>query len=634
LSDGTRRLAAIVFTDIVGYAALTQTNEPLAMKLLDKHRELIRPIFPKYSGREVKTIGDGFLVEFDSALEAAECAVELQKTLHEHNESAKDKLPVRVGIHVGDVIHKDGDVYGDAVNIASRIEPLAMGGGICLSGQVYDQVRNKIPYRLIKLQPKELKNIMYQIDAYKLELPWEREEMNPRTERDKHRLAVLPLANMSADPNDEYFADGMTEELISAVSGISGLNVISRTSVMGYKGKERKIAEVGDELNVGTVLEGSVRRSGNRLRVTAQLIDVEEDRHLWSEKYDRELDDIFKIQDDIAGKIAQALRVRLVSFQEGKKRTENIEAYTLYLKGRFLWNKRSKEGVLAAMKLFEEAIRIDPKYARAYSGLADAYFIASDFDFMDREDGLAKAKEMVVKALELDDTLAEAHASLGINLIHDLRYDEAQRELRRAIQLDPGYATAHHWYSLCLMDLGGLTEAIDEIEKAHESDPLSPVIEGARAEEIAHSGRLDEAIRIIDRLIEREPTLSRAYILRSYFFSLKRMKQNAYADIETFYKLDQDEEYYKLVVACTAGWFGDKEKANRLMQGQHSPRYSGTVALCYAILGERDEFFRQMNRADALREFRVRFLRYSPLYDKVRSDPRFPEIFKRLGLPY
>ncbi len=642
MSDGSRRLAAILFTDIVGWTALTQSNEPLAMKLLEKHRELIRPSFPKHSGREVKTIGDAFLVEFDSALEATECAVEMQSTLHEYNQGAKETVLVRVGIHVGDVIHRDGDVYGDAVNIASRIEPLASGGGICISEQVYDQVRKKIPYKLVKLQPKELKNVTFQIDVYKLELPWENEAMNPGAKHDKHRLAVLPLTNMSADPADEYFADGMTEELISAVSNISDLSVISRTSVMEYKGKGRKIAEVGDELNVGTVVEGSVRRAGNRLRVTVQLIDVGEDRHLWSEKYDRELDDVFKIQDDIAGKIAQALRVKLVSIQEsGRGQTENMEAYTLYLKGRFLWNKRTKEGVLEALNLFREAIKIDANYARAYSGLADAYHIAAYYEFMDWVDGFAKSKEAVIKALELDDTLAEAHASFGVNLLYDLRYDEAQRELRRAIELNPGYATAHHWYSLCLMEFGKRNEAVDEITKAHESDPLSPIIKIVLANETASSGRLDEALAILDRLLKSEPTFSPAYSSRSHIFALKKIRDRSFADWEahTVWHKMQDEEKHKLGFAWLYAWFGDRDKAVQLVQevmqkAEVSSKYPELVAACYAVLGERDKFFAWVDKAINKRQFSVSPLRYSPFYDKVRNDPRFPEIFKRLGLPY
>ncbi len=427
-----------MFTDMVGYTALTQTDEPQALSLLETQRNLMQPVLSKHGGRKVKTMGDGSLIEFGSALQATESAVEIQKVLHEYNEARLVKLSVRIGIHVGDVVHTDGDIFGDAVNIASRIEPLAGPGGICISEQVYDQVRNKIPYKLTKLQPKELKNVAFQIDTYKVELPWEGGGMNPGAEHDTHRLAVLPLTNMSSDSEDEYFADGMTEELIAAVSKIRELNVISRTSVMEYKGKGRRIAEVGDELNVGTVLEGSVRRAGNRLRITVQLIDVADDRHLWSEKYDRELDDVFKVQDDIAGKIAEALRVTFKALPETiHKQTENIEAYTLYLKGRFFWNKRRKDGILEAIKLFQAATRIDPAYARAYSGLADAYNIALIYGFMDDTEARPKGRDATMRALELDDTLPEAHASPGLMLFDDLRYQEAQQELRKAMELNP-----------------------------------------------------------------------------------------------------------------------------------------------------------------------------------------------------
>ncbi|MGD0478302.1 MAG: adenylate/guanylate cyclase domain-containing protein [Nitrososphaerales archaeon] len=639
MSQSERRLAAIMFTDIVGYTALTQRDESLAMKLLERHRELIRPVFSKHSGREVKTIGDAFLVEFDSALEATECAVEMQKTLHEFNETATNRVLVRVGVHVGDVIHRDGDVYGDAVNIASRIEPLASAGGICISEQVFDQVRNKVPYELVKLQPRELKNVAFQIDVYKLDLPWEA-GMRPESEYDKHRLAVLPFANISPDPNDEYLADGMTEELITAMSQLQGLQVLARTSVMNYKGGGTKLSTIGDELRVGTVLEGSVRKAGNRVRVTAQLIDVPTESHVWSDKYDRELDDIFAIQSDIANKIAEALRVRLAPVQRpAGKHAEIIEAYTLYLKGRFYWNKRDKEGVLGSLKLFQAAIGMDPDYARAYSGLADAYYIAATYGFIDTAEGLAKSNEAAMKALELNDMLAEAHASLGVNLYGDLRYEEAQRELRRAIELNPSYASAHHWYSLCLQDMGRAKEAMEEIEKAHELDPLSPVITLNVGGAHAYYGRLDEAIAILDKLIENEPAFANSYLYRSYGFMLKGMKERAYADLEAFRKLARDEDRYKWAHAILYGWFGEGEKALPMIEELiqkvgNSSILESDIAACYAVLGDRDEFFNWIDKAISAKMITVVELRSSPLYDKVREDPRFPEIFKKLGLPY
>ena len=273
-----------MFTDLVGYTAITQSNESLALKMLDRHRELVRPVLSRFGGREIKTIGDAFLVEFNSALEAAECAFEIQKTLHEFRDNTSDQINVRIGIHVGDVIHSHGDVYGDAVNIASRIEPLAKGGGICISGQVYDQIRNKIPYKIAKIETGPLKNVAQSIEVYRFELPWEKIEERP-IELPANRIAVLPFVNISPDPNDEFFADGLTEELIANLSLVKGLKIIARTSVMNYKKKEKNVSEIGKELGVGTIVEGSVRKAANRIRVTVQVIDVNTEEHLWASNY-------------------------------------------------------------------------------------------------------------------------------------------------------------------------------------------------------------------------------------------------------------------------------------------------------------------------------------------------------------
>jgi class 3 adenylate cyclase len=272
LAQAERRLAAIMFTDIVGYTALTQSNEALALELLKRHRELIRPALSRHGGREVKTMGDAFLVEFASALEAIECAMEMQKILHEYNRVSNDKLKVRIGIHVGDVVHTENDEYGDAVNIASRIEPLAQGGEICISEHVYGQVRNKVSYPMVKLPGQNLKNVEFPIDVYKMVLPVD--QARPDSIAPTSRIAVLPLTNISLDPKDGYFADGMTEELITALSQVQGLRVIARTSVENYRARDKRVSQIGKELEVGSVMEGSVRMAGDRLRITVQLIDA------------------------------------------------------------------------------------------------------------------------------------------------------------------------------------------------------------------------------------------------------------------------------------------------------------------------------------------------------------------------
>jgi adenylate cyclase len=266
-----RKLAAIMFTDIVGFTALSQSDEAQALEVLERHNRLLRPFFPKFNGREIKTIGDSFLVEFDSALDGTNCAIEIQKFLHDYNISTREdwKIKLRIGIHLGDVVRRGEDIVGDAVNIASRIEPLAEPEGVCVSEQVFDQVHNKISYAVEQLDTTELKNVRFQTNVYSILLPWKgRVSLSAErktAELDRLRVAVLPFSSMSPDPNDEYFADGMTEELISTMSKISGLSVIARTSVMGYKGeKKKKIHEIASELDAGTILEGSVRKAGDQ----------------------------------------------------------------------------------------------------------------------------------------------------------------------------------------------------------------------------------------------------------------------------------------------------------------------------------------------------------------------------------
>jgi adenylate cyclase len=643
MSQSERRLAAIMYTDMVGYTALGQRDESLSLAIVEAQQKVLGPVLARHSGRVVKTMGDAFLVEFTNALEAARCAYDVQRSVREFNLalSSEKRIHLRVGIHLGDVVEKEGDIFGDAVNVASRIEPLAVDGGVCITQQVYDQVKNKLDVPLVSKGKMNLKNVSEPVEVYRMVMPWEKEGEGV-SRADEHRIAVLPFVNFSPDPDDEFFADGMTEEIISTVSGISDLSVISRTSVMGYKGTTKRVREIGRELEVGSVLEGSFRKAGNRIRVTTQLIDVAGDKHLWAQSYDRELDDIFKVQDDIAGKIAGALRVRFATAQGPvRKRTESIEAYTLYLKGRSLWNKRDKEGVLESLKLFQEAVKIDPDYARAYSGLADAYYIAASNGFMERTDGLAKSKEAVTKALELDDALAEAHASLGINLHGDLRYEEALRELRRAIELNPSYASAHHWYSLCLSAMGRIKEGDEEMEKARELDPLSQVITLNVGATNLVNGRLDEAFAIYDKLIENDPTYANAYWARALYFMYKGMKERALADVEASNKLTPDEEdVNKIGLAFLYAWFGEREKALPLIEelipkvGKSSVPELG-IASCYAVLGDTDEFFKWVDKAIAAKRIDLGSLRApNPFYDKMREDPRFPEIFKKLGLPY
>jgi adenylate cyclase len=440
MSGEQRRLAAIMFTDLVGYTALTQKNEALAMQLLEEHRRIVRPLFPKHSGREVKTIGDAFLVEFGSALEATRCAFDIQQSLSELNSgrSPDKRVLLRVGIHLGDVIHDQNDVYGDAVNIASRIEPLASPGGICVSEQVYDQIKNKFEFPLSSLGEKNLKNVGEPVEVFRVILPWEKKSES-ESSLEKTRLAVLPFTNMSPDPNDQYFADGITEEIISIVSGISGLSVISRTSVMGYKGTTKKLGEIGRELDVGSILEGSFRKAGNRIRVTAQLIDVAGDKHLWAQNYDKTLDDIFAVQSEIAEKVAGELKIRLVESEKRtleKKPTENTEAYTFFLRGRELYREETETSLRQAISLFEKAIELDPKFARAYVGLAECHQWLANYGHEPYDISLSIVKTSLERAIGLDPNLPEAHASLSEMFFNIDDLPDSEAEARKALELN------------------------------------------------------------------------------------------------------------------------------------------------------------------------------------------------------
>jgi adenylate cyclase len=370
-----RKLAAIMFTDMVGYSALAQRDERLAVELLEEHRAFLRPAFLKHKGQEVKTIGDGFLVEFASAVAAVNCAVELQEALARRNldAAAERQLQVRIGIHLGDVLRREDDIVGDGVNIAARIEPLADPGGIAITRQVFDQVYNKISETLVRIGKVEVKNIRRPMDVYRIVLgpktrkaaEGKRRTSTPSRQPNRgheRSIAVLPFVNLSSDRENEFLSDGISEDLLSAFSRIEGLRVAARTSCFAFKGRNEDIRKIGQALGVETVLEGSLRKAGAKLRITAQLVNVADGFNLWSDRFDREMQDVFAIQDDITRAIMAALRLRLSGSGDQpivKLQTTNAEAYELYLKGRFFWNQRGI-GLKKALHYFELALIEDP----------------------------------------------------------------------------------------------------------------------------------------------------------------------------------------------------------------------------------------------------------------------------------
>src|ERR1700731_1580843 len=482
-----RKLAAIMFTDMVGYSALAQRDEGLALELLDEHRALLRPAFLKHQGQEVKTMGDGFLVEFASAVAAVKCAVELQEALARRNlgAPADRQLQFRIEIPLGDVLRRGEDIVGDGVNVAARVEPLADAGGIAITQQVFDQVYNKIPETFARIGKVELKNIQRPLEVYRIILgPKIREaaagerETSTRTRQptgeQQRSIAVLPFVNMSSDRENEFLSDGISEDLLNALSWIEGLHVAARTSCFAFKGRNEDIRKIGDTLGGETVLEGSLRRVGTKLRITAQLIKVADGFSLWSERFDREMQDVFAIQDDITRAIMAALKLRLAGHSDRpvfKFQTTNAEAYELYLKGRFFWNQRGI-GLRKALHYFELALIEDPDYALAMSGLSDTYSLLSWYGDLPPAEAIPKAIAPAKQAVQLDPQLPEAHTSLGFCQLFNWDWAGAEREFRRAIALNPRTTPARYWLGGLYSSPGRHEEGIEHFRQAGEPGPF------------------------------------------------------------------------------------------------------------------------------------------------------------------
>ncbi|MFI5404559.1 MAG: adenylate/guanylate cyclase domain-containing protein [Candidatus Gagatemarchaeaceae archaeon] len=541
-------------------------------------------------------------------------------------------MVIRVGIHVGDIVHSGGDVLGDAVNVAARVQPLAEPGGVCLTRQVVDQVERKVPFRISMMGSRELKNIGYPVEVYKVMMASE-SSTGDSQKLDPHRIAILPFTNMSADPNDRYFADGMTEELISTVSRIGELSVISRTSVMRYKDTTVSIGEIGRELSAGTVLEGSVRKAGNRVRITTQLIDAGNDKHLWAQSYDRDLTDVFEIQGDIAGQVAEALKVQLVSKEKEsieRRRTVNPDAYTLYLKGRFYWNERTEEGVKTALKYFGDAVKIDPNFAMAYSGLADSYSVLGDYGFMPQADALVLSKHHALQALELDDSLAEAHASLGLALSQEWDFKGSEARYKRALELSPNAAYAAHWYSLLLFSMGRYEEGYLLERRAFDLDPYSRPMGGTVALYLALRGERREAIDVLDKLIRTNPGYALSYYWRSYVYVCELNYPQAIEDAKKAVELEENGAT-KLNLAWTLAASGDMDAASKMLDellagpegGNVRPADVGSVML---LAGRLDEGFAWMKKGIGQRDPKLFGFGIAPQERVFLKDPRWKEI--------
>ena len=673
-----RELAAIMFSDVVGYTAIMARDEQKGLVAIARHRERLRAVLPKFHGRLVSEIGDGSLSSFHSVVDALACARELQSELQDDPE-----LRLRIGIHVGDVVHSDDTVLGDGVNIASRIHALAEPGGICVSATVYDEIRNKPGIRVRDLGDKKLKNVPRPIRIYAVSTDSAAAPDGPAAATRRwtvvvvgigalcfaalgygvvrwkaavadreavvgpdslvHSIAVLPLDDFSGDASQQdYFADGMTDELTTQLATVSQLRVTSRSSAMRFKGRDRPpTPEIARALHVDTLVEGSVLRAGDKVRITAQLIDTTTDKHLWAKSFEGDLRDVLALQAELATAIAREISVRLTPQQEARLSTAptvNPAAHDAYLKGRYFFVRPSDENLLKAIAAFEDAIRLAPDFARAYAGLADAYLWAGFNEVaVTPEDAMVKAKVATEKALQLDDTLADAHTSLAqLRSFYEYDWAGSEKEFRRALTLNGSYAFAHDQFGIVLAYQGRLDEALPESNRAAELDPLSPETLTDLAMVLAFRGDLVAAKAQCRRAEELDPSL----FLAPFFIGWADLQVGQFAaaipELQKAAARDAPP-FVDAWLSYAYGASGNHAQAAAVLDQWREKAPDVKVppialAIAHLGVGDRERALDELDRAYMAHSAMLVGVKMDRTFDSIRSEQRFVALMRKLGL--
>ncbi len=642
-----RQLSAIMFTDMVGYTALMQTDEREARRQRDRQRAVLEDEVERHGGRILQFYGDGTLSVFQSAIEAVRCAMHVQQALVE-----EPRVPLRVGIHTGDIVHDRNGVFGDGVNVAARIQGLATPASILVSGKVHDELKNQVDLETRSLGRFEFKNVRRPLEVHAvvapfLELPAESHLMTRRV-RDTRSVAVLPFANMSADPENEFFSDGITEEIINALTRVPGLQVTARTSSFAFKNHHEDVRSIAARLGVGTVLEGSVRRAGNRVRIAAQLIDAKDGYHLFSEVYDRSLDDIFQTQDEISRTIVSRLESHFAPGGQAPapasllaSHTHDTEAYTEYLKGRYHWNRWTPRDALQAIDHLERSAELDPTCALPYSALAAAYTYMASIGHLPAADAYPRAAAFARQALELDPDGGEGHLALAaIRFFHEWDFRGAEESFRRALARTPGSAEAHHIYALFLKAVGRLGESVSEMEAAVRLDPLSLPLNQTLGVALFAADRAHEAEMQFRRCLELEPTFRGAVEMMGWIHWRRGDPQGALEAWERLPALASNRFAGAGLRGMAYARLGERARATEMLslleerrRVEPSVNLRMDFAVLYYGLGDLDATFRQLERAVEERLGSVVFLATSPNWKELRPDPRFQALVRRVGLP-
>jgi TolB-like protein/class 3 adenylate cyclase/Tfp pilus assembly protein PilF len=665
-----RQLTAIMFADMVGYTALMQEDEVQAKTNLDRARNVLLHRVEEHRGQILQYYGDGALSTFPSAIEAVGAAIHIQGDLQ-----GPEPVPVRIGLHTGDIIHDEQGVFGDGVNLAARVQGLSVPGGVLISEKVYDEIKNQAGIHAQSMGTFALKNVKRPMEIWAIANPGlavpDPSKMGSRPSQARNSVAVLPFMNMSPDPENEFFSDGITEELINALTRINGLQVTARTSSFAFKGKNQDVRAIAEELGVATVLEGSVRRAGDRVRITAQLINAEDGYHLFSKNYDRELLDLFQTQDELAETIATELEDRFQPGQEiprpevtsapepedSREETpargerphchrdashfHDAEAYTEFLKGIHRFHQWTPEGARAAIRHFQRALEIDPSCALPHSGMANAYTFLAAIGHMKGSVAYPRAKEAAQKGLELEEGAAEAHAAMATVLFfYDWDFEGAYRHFQKALTLNPGSAPLRRLYAMYLTATGDAPAAVDELEWALEMDPLSTAIRSALGEALSKCGRFEEAADQFRRVLELDPEYRAAREMLGWSYLMTNRPAEALREWEEITTRTNDP--FKVIPHRIGALMAlnREDEARQLMllleeRRRREPEVSLEVdfALAHFAFGDHERTLDYLEEAVERRLGMVVFLKIIPPLQILSDHPRFKALVERVGIP-
>lgn len=611
----TRQLGAIVFADMMGYTALMQQDEQRAKLLRDRMRDILNSSIPAYGGKIIQYYGDGMLCVFGSVAQSVHCMIDVQKLLQED-----PRVPLRIGIHSGDVCYDVHGAYGDCVNVASRIEALSVPGAVLVSDKVYDEIKNQTSISVTSLGNFNLKNVKRPVEVYAvtndgLIVP-ELRGTGSAQETD-YSIAVLPFRNLSADPDNEYLSDGISEEILNALSKVAGLRVCSRTSTFVYKGQHEDVRQIGQKLGVAAVLEGSVRRGGNKVRISAQLVNTRDGYQIFSEVFDGDLDDIFQVQDEIASRIVRRMQEQYPGGERSKDDsthtnvvhvvnapTGNLEAYHLYLKGRYHWNRSNPEDIRKAATAFEKAIHLDPSFASAYCMLSHCFSFMGSAGMMPYAEAFSKAKDCTLRAIEIDPNHAESHLALGsIKFMQQWDFAGAEVSMQKAASLGLNSALFNQLYGMLLIALGRHVDAVDRIEVALKQEPLSIPLICQLGDAYAFARRYDDALAQYEKALEMDPNFRRAYEGIGFVYLAKADYAKAVVNLEIYQRLigNPMKGLSGLGYAYALAGMHDKaleclEKTQQRQLSEPGINLDVDHALIYAGLGDYDKTYEHLYR--------------------------------------